>query len=54
LLQLAKLKERMKVVLSQVQQVEKKIEGVKANKSKASLLPADSATEVTVCMQLMK
>lgn len=33
-IQLGKLKERMKQVLSHVQQVEKKIEGVKINKSK--------------------
>lgn len=32
--QLTKLKDRMKVIMSQVQQVEKKIEGVKINKSK--------------------
>lgn len=34
MLQLIKLKERMKIILSQVQQVERKIEGVKINKSK--------------------
>lgn len=33
-LQLKKLKEKLKVILSQVQQVEKKIESVKGNKSK--------------------
>ncbi len=36
ILQLTKLKDRMKVILSQVQQVEKKIEGVKINKSKVT------------------
>lgn len=35
-MQLTKLKERMKVIISHVQQVEKKIDGVKINRSKVN------------------
>ena len=37
-LQLTKLKDRMKVIFSQVQQVERKMEGVKVNKSKVGVV----------------